>query len=212
LKESTLFGTPPKKEVKRQPHLIKWYPKTCTVYLKTFPSRKFVILTFYWTSRLEEIVCEFVHTLCSSHKASKKKLFVQEVQHSKILFRWTCQMQTTDYNVKSLERPNVGRWFFWIGSYQRNTFLDSVKLFVKMLLITTFAGVSKLYILDIWIKSYGYFEIYLIKRGLLKIYLFLNFFWLRMFFEIPQKVAHHTKYLPCTNWPPFCTTSEHNIL
>jgi hypothetical protein len=117
LKESTLFGTPPKKIVKRQPHFIKWYPKTCVVYLKTFPSRKFVILTFYWISRLEEIVCKFVHTLCSSYKALKKNLFVQEVQYSKILFRWTCQIQTTDYNVKSLERPNFCRWFFWIGSY-----------------------------------------------------------------------------------------------
>jgi hypothetical protein len=121
-------------------------------------------------------------------------------------------MQTTDYNVKSLERPNIGRWFFWIGSYQRNTFLDSVKFFVKMLLITIFAGVSKLYILGIWIKSYGYSEIYLIKRGLPKIYLFFNFFWLRIFFEIPQKVGHQNSYLQSTNWPPFYTTSEHNIL
>jgi hypothetical protein len=112
------FGTPPKKEVKRWPHLIKWYPKTCVVYRKTFPSRKFVILTFYWISRLEKIVCKFAHTLCSSHKALKKKLFVQEVQYSKILFRWMCQMQTTDYNVKSLKWPNFGCWFFWIGSYQ----------------------------------------------------------------------------------------------
>jgi hypothetical protein len=44
---------------------------------------------------------------------------------------------------------------FWAGCCKFNKFLDFLKLFVKMRLAISFAGVQISYFLDLQIKSYG---------------------------------------------------------
>jgi hypothetical protein len=48
---------------------------------------------------------------------------------------------------------------FWAVSLDLTLFLDFLKLFLKMRLAVSFAGVQKLYFLDLWIKSYGCLKI-----------------------------------------------------